>query len=192
MINDHTHAWETIMAHTPTPEEIEKAESYRQQARDSRKRAHDSFERSDTDGFLSQWANDITARELEMKAELIEMGGVVERPALFDLDGNLVLAKEIETQYGYAWAILDPENPRGRFLGFFNESKAKNPERKRATDARKGYYVGSAMVKGYVKIVASGTGLSGAASAYPAILSWRNEETGAPEIVEIVDNGQDD
>lgn len=172
-------------------EDQARANSLRQQARDSRKRAQESWERSDTDGFLSQWAGDITARELEMKADLIEAGGVCERPALFDLEGNYVLAKEVETQYGWSWGIMDPNNPRGRFLAWFNESKAKNPETARKNNARKGYYVGTVLAKAYVKIVASGTGLAGAASAYPAVLAWRDEKTGADEIVKILDNGQE-
>lgn len=169
----------------------QKADDLRAQARGNRASAQESYERSDTDGFLSQWASGITASELLLKADLIESGGSYERDVLFDLEGNVVLAKEIETRYGWSWMILDPDNPRGSAIGWFNESKAKNPERKRAADARKGYYVGRAMIKGYVKIIASGTGLSGAASAYPGILPWRDETTGGYVVTEIIDNGQD-
>jgi hypothetical protein len=180
-----------IMSANITPEEQAKADSYRQQAADSRKRAYESYQNSDTDGFVSQWASGITADELIMKAELIEDGGSYERDLLFDLQGNLILAKEIETQFGYAWAILDPEHPRGRFLGFFNESKARKQETKIKNDAKKGYYVGRGRVKGYVKIFASGTGLSGAASARPGIAPWFDDETGGYVVTEIIDNGQD-
>lgn len=173
-----------------SPEEQAKANSYREQAKASRQRSYDSFERSDTDGFMSQWASNITAEELEMKAELVEMGGVIETDALFDLAGNLILAKEIETTFGWAWMILDPENPRGKAIGWFHRSKAKSPATRRKNEAAKGYYVGRVKAKAYVKIIASGSGMSGAASAYPGYQLWRNEETGAPEITEILDNGQ--
>lgn len=172
-------------------EDKQRADDLRAQARGNLRERYRSQEESDTDGFVSQWASGITAAELEMKADLIESGGSYERDLLFDLDGNLVLAKEIQTRYGWAWMILDPDRPKGPALAFFNESKAKKPETKVKTDARKGYYVGRAMVKGYVKILASGTGLSGAASAYPGILPWRDDETGGYVVTEIIDNGQD-
>lgn len=172
-------------------EDQDRANDLRRQAAESRKRSAESWERSDTDGFVSQWASNITADELIMKAELIEAGGSYERDLLFDLDGNLILAKEIQSQYGWAWMILDPDNPTGPALGFFNESKARKPETKIKNDARKGYYVGRGRVKGYVKIFASGTGLSGAASARPGIAPWRDETTGGYVVTEIIDNGQD-
>lgn len=171
-------------------EDQAKADALRQQARDARKRSADSWERSDTDGFVSQWASNITADELIMKAELIEAGGSYERDLLFDLDGNLVMAKEIETRYGWAWMIMDPDNPKGSALGFFNESKARKAETKIKNDAAKGYYVGRGRIKGYVKIFASGTGLSGAASARPGIAPWRDETTGGYVVTEIIDNGK--
>lgn len=171
-------------------EDQDKANDLRRQAAESAQRARESWERSDTDGFVSQWASNITHDELIMKAELIENGGSYERDLLFDLEGNLILAKEIETKFGYSWMILDPDNPRGSALGWFNESKARNPETKIKNDARKGYYVGRGRVKGYVKIFASGTGLSGAASARPGYAPWINDETGAYVVTEIIDNGQ--
>lgn len=171
-------------------EDQERAAALRQQAADSRKRAAESWERSDTDGFVSQWASNITADELIMKAELIEAGGSYERDLLFDLQGNLVLAVEIETRYGWAWMIKDPDNPKGPALGFFNESRAQKRETKIKNDAKKGYYVGRGRVKGYVKIFASGTGLSGAATARPGYAPWRDDETGGYVVTEIVDNGQ--
>lgn len=172
-------------------EDQQRADDLRRQAAESRKRAHESWERSDTDGFVSQWASNITSDELIMKAELIEAGGSYERDLLFDLEGNLILAKEIETRYGWTWMILNPDNPKGQALGFFNESKTKSPVTREKNNAAKGYYVGRGMVKGYVKIFASGTGLSGAASARPGIAPWRDDETGGYVVTEIIDNGQD-
>lgn len=172
-------------------EDRKRADDLRAQARGNEREKYRSQEESDTDGFVSQWANGIIASELLLKADLIESGGSYERDLLFDLEGNLILAKEIQTRYGWAWMILDPDNPKGSALGFFNESKAKNPATKIQNDAAKGYYVGRGMVKGYVKIIASGTGLSGAASAYPGILPWRDETTGGYVVTEIIDNGQE-
>jgi len=46
--------------------------SHREKAAKYQKRVEDSFERSDTDGFLSQWANGLHARLEERLAEIEE------------------------------------------------------------------------------------------------------------------------
>ena len=119
-------------------------DEWRQQARDCYTRREESFDRCDTDGYLSQWAEQQLATRYLHCAEIADNGGTVTRPALFDLDGNPVPAREIETRYGYAWALLDPENPGGRFLGFFNPSQAQDDRRRIANNAKRGYYIGLA------------------------------------------------
>lgn len=146
------------------------AEQWREMARQCDQRREESFQRCDTDGFLSQWAADQMAQRYLHCAEIAEQGATMTCSALFDLEGNLVDAKYVEGRYGPAWGIRDPHNPRGQFLGFFNESRAQDPDRARATNARKGYYLGSARYR---------AGLEGS--------------TGIPfatdEVVGIVDNG---
>ena len=68
--------------------------------------AADSFERCDTDGFLSQWASGLNAAEKRLQAEIVENGGRADVPALFDLDGNLIPAKLIDTRFGTSWGIF--------------------------------------------------------------------------------------
>ena len=70
----------------------------------------DSWERSDTDGFLSQWASGLNANLHRAKAELLANDGMDEFPALFK-DGVLVAAKLIETRYGLKWGVLASDDP---------------------------------------------------------------------------------
>jgi hypothetical protein len=94
-----------------------------------------SFERCDTDGFLSQWALGIGAAKDRMEADLLEAGGVHEFPALFDLQGNWVRAKLIEGKYGTCWMLLDEAGePTGKFVGAF-------PKQRKTLEA-KGYMEG--------------------------------------------------
>lgn len=156
------------------------AEQYREMARDARRRSYESFERCDTDGFLSQAASDATAREYDLQAEILDNGGKSTFLALFDLEGNQVPAKYIETRYGWSWALLDPAKPEGRFLGFFNESNARKEETRLANNAKKGYYVGRVRVPAFAKI---GGGWSWTAYA-------ERLDGGYSADAEIVDNGR--
>lgn len=128
-------------ATTTTPEYAALAATYRAAARRSEKDAHDSFDRCDTDGFLSQWASDQMACRYLAAADLADNNGRSEFVALFDLEGNLVPARQVETRYGWAWLLLDED---GQSTGrFFNESNARKPETARANNAKKGIYVGA-------------------------------------------------
>ena len=71
-------------------------------------RAADSFERCDTDGFVSQWASGITARLDRTKADLIDAGKMGEFTGLFEGDRR-VKAKIIETKFGSSWLLSDDE-----------------------------------------------------------------------------------
>lgn len=137
--------------------------------------AEESFQRCDTDGFLSQWALGLGAQERRAQAAILEAGGVSEFAALFDLDGNRVPAKLIDGRFGLCWAICDEA---GKFTGEFVNAFPK----REATMARKGYREGREMAPARARIVGSGTGLSGAASChvmtvrtdggYPGCPSW--------------------
>jgi hypothetical protein len=54
---------------------------------------HESFERSDTDGFPSQWASGLTAQWHRLATEIADLGGRHEFPALFDGEGHLAPPK---------------------------------------------------------------------------------------------------
>ena len=108
------------MTTTPTnPTATDEAEALRAKARQCRQDAIDSFERSDTDGALSQWASGVTARLHDLQARIVERGGLYEFPALFTTDGDWVPAKVIDGQYGPCWMILDTDgNATGEFAPY--------------------------------------------------------------------------
>lgn len=116
------------------------AEEWRESARQSRRNSYESFERCDTDGFLSQWASDTMASRYEHCATVAENGGVIAAIALFK-DGELVAnARNVKGRYGYTW-VFDDENGNAVWL---NESQAQNAEKRRQTFLKKheGYTVG--------------------------------------------------
>lgn len=127
------------------------ADQHRAEAQRSRNAAAESWERSDTDGFLSQWAQGLAAREHDLAAEIAEAGGVSEFPALFDLDGNLVAAKlvSVPDRYSYhngtrsVWAILASDDPDSRVTAWVNPSHANKSATRRRNMAKKGYTVGT-------------------------------------------------
>lgn len=111
------------------------ADQWREEADEWSKRAQESWDRSDTDGALSQWASDTTAREYRAWAALAENNYRAEFPALFTADGELVPdAKYVKTLYGWAWVCA---------AGWFNPSEHSDPERRLVADRRKGYTVGT-------------------------------------------------
>lgn len=79
---------------------------------------HESFERCDTDGFLSQWAHGLNARMALMEAGLIERGGVSEHRGLFvAATGERVRAKSIRTKYRECWMVFGPGGNVAGFVG---------------------------------------------------------------------------
>lgn len=163
------------------------AEQHREAAKQSYQSSSESWDRSDTDGFVTQWAGNMTARVHEAKAVICDNDGRSSYPALFDLDGNLVPAKYISTKYGMKWALLASDDPNSDFVGWFGESRAQSAVTRKRNDALKGYYVGQVAAKSNAKVEASGTGLSGAASAY--VRTYRTDGGFSRDVV-ILDNGK--
>ncbi len=85
------------------------AAELREQARQHEQAAIDSFDRCDTDGFLSQWAHGINGQLARAKAEIAENGGKAQFPALLDGEGNRVDAKLINGRYGRVWILSEKE-----------------------------------------------------------------------------------
>jgi hypothetical protein len=81
-------AWDAL------PEfDSDRARELREQAARARQQEQESFDRCDTDGFLSQWASSITAAEKDREADLANRGGLVISEALMDVDsGQIVCA----------------------------------------------------------------------------------------------------
>ena len=154
-------------------------EALRERAAEADQRAADSWERSDTDGFLSQWAHGITADRDREQAALLERGGLVRALALFTTDGEWVPARRIETRFGQRWMVRMPyANSEPVFL-------TVHPKR-RDTLAKKGYVEGYVMRPGEAQIVGSGTGLSGAANARVALVPT-DRDTDRPPVILTTD-----
>ena len=163
------------------------ASDYRDMAAESRQRAADSWENSDTDGFVSQWASGITAREYDLKAEVEDNGGKSEFSALFDLEGNLVPAKLVDTQYGRAWGLLSSDDATSPFKGWFSPSNAATDSHRIHNNAKKGYYEGTVMAPAGVTTTSRGRGLGSAGSV--CVITYRKDR-GFSRDVEILDNGK--
>jgi hypothetical protein len=114
-----------------------------------------------------------------LEADIAEAGGMWEFPALFDLEGNLVPAKEVEGQFGLSWMLL---NERGRCAGWFNPSRARNPEVRRRSNRKKGYYIGRVRVP-------ADADLAGENAFRVRPVALRKDNGWSPD-AEIVDNGQ--
>lgn len=168
------------------------AEDYRKQVADGRKRAYQSFEDCDTDGWASQAAANINADLAEQRAKILEANGKSEFPALFDLKGNLIPAKLVTTQ-GYngrmqdSWLLLTDEDPESEVAGWFNGSKARNSETRIVNNALKGYFVGRVLAPAWAATNSGGgKGFSGLGNVYVAV--YRTDK-GFSHDVEIVKNG---
>lgn len=148
---------------------VSEADTLRAEATAHEAKAAESFDRCDTDGFLSQWADGISAQRKRAEADLMEAGGTAEFTALFHLDGTVASTHSAYGQWGQYWVLNDAAAERyGK--RFYSPSKAMDEKRRDANDAKKGFHVGTIRCSARVDIVANGTGLAGAASARVAVL----------------------
>lgn len=166
------------VAPTVTPEAKAKAEELRATARGHRNEANASFDRCDTDGFLSQWASGLCGERDEHAAHVAELGGVWEFPALFDLNGNLVAAKIVHSKFGYSgkqcWGVLASDDPTSRIVKWL----AFAPVRQ-STLEKHGYREGTVLAPAIAAI-------RGEKTAHAGIF---RKDGGFSRNVEIVDDG---
>lgn len=165
------------------------AEAHREAARAHYQEAEDSYQRCDTDGFLTQWAHGLMGRMENAQAAIEEDGGMSEFPALFDLEGNPVPAKLVSTQFGEAWGLLSDEDPRSPFKGWFNPSKARNEGTRIKNNAKKGYYEGSVKAPARAGTWAP-PGTNGLGGAMTVQVQIYRTDGGYDKNAEVVDNGQ--
>ena len=157
------------------------ADEHRQAAQEAYDRAAESFERSDTDGFLSQWASGMTGDLHRAQAAIIENGGTDMFAGLFDAQGRRVKAKAVEVAdrfKGYGtksvWLVLDandraiawiPRQYSRQFdgkTGAIIDDCAPNP---RSKMAKLGLHEAYEEAPAAAYIAGSGRGLAGAATA---------------------------
>lgn len=125
------------------------------------KAAADSFDRCDTDGFLSQWASGLVAQEQRREAQIVADGGKALFPALFTLDGTPVPARLVQTRYGTKFAVfandIDAVTHGANIVAWVDPFVADK------TLARKGYKVADVWAPAKATLAGRGHGLSGSA-----------------------------
>lgn len=119
--------------------DIQTADQYRAMAADCYRRTQESWERSDTDGFMSQWASDQMASRYQHNAVIVEQGGVQSSALVEVATGEIVatMADYKEGQYGWCYLIRD-DSVAARIGRFVSPSNAKKQETREANNAKKG------------------------------------------------------
>jgi hypothetical protein len=144
------------------------AAALRQMAAECERRSEESFQRSDTDGFLSQWASDISAQQYRRQAQIAEHGGKAMFTGLYE--GNRRVAAKIISQPAYnrpwattyVWLLKDEE------AGKFGRRFVPLGEKSRVQKAL-GLREASEMAPAKAIVSTGGrknTGLSGCANAF--------------------------
>jgi len=139
------------------------ASELRKEAQEHMMAAERSFERCDTDGFLTQYAHGLSADKKMLQADIEERGGTWPFVRLFKGDRE-VDAKMIRGKYGLVWMLsVDEEKALGR--RFIPVDASQDSDRK----SRSRVQVDLGLHQAYVELPAmaviqgSGTGLSGSA-----------------------------
>lgn len=166
----------------PNAKQLAELERMKAEAKRQRQSAEDSFQRSDTDGFLSQWASQIGAELNDAKAKLLENGGCATFNVL--MHGDRVVADKVYTfadrfapdhwnnpvvrkwklppdlasQLGRTWVPYGDTSKVQKQLGLRQVLKWFPAEAKITTGGRKS------------------TGLSGCANAFVAVFKLGTEE----------------
>lgn len=137
------------------------AEDHREAAKADRKRAIESFERCDTDGFLSQWASDLNARKHEREASILENGGLAEFWGLYEGDRR-VKAKLVRVYNKFKFAeeskwVVEDDDPVCQRRKWIPSGKRSRIQKQLGLCERKEMAPAKACISG------SGKGLSGTA-----------------------------
>jgi hypothetical protein len=129
-----------------------------QMASEADRSRQQSYERSDTDGWLSQYASDFMSRKYLLSADLARQDGIWEFEALFTPGGALVPnATYIKTKKGkWVWRIGS-----GQAVTWFDPSQAKDGSLRRKRDMTKGFLVGAIRTRAVIRTYSVGHGLSG-------------------------------
>jgi len=84
------------------------ASHFVKESSDCYKRREESFQRSDTDGFVSQYCSGLMGQLNRAKADIIKNGGYASFWVLMDAEGNIVSDYDFCNQYGKnTWIVKD-------------------------------------------------------------------------------------
>jgi hypothetical protein len=144
---------------------------HRQAAEECRIREEESWQRSDTDGFVSQWCNSLGAREHQMNAEIAEAGGVALFQGLY-CGERRVLAKQVSRPcFGAPWKkehvwLLHPDEERvfgRRYIPVTYAGKTSRVQKALNICQR------SEKAPAIAKVMGGGTGMDGLASCFVGV-----------------------
>jgi hypothetical protein len=142
-----------------TAQQTELVADLRAKAADALRNREESFQRCDTDGFLSQWASGILATLRETQAAIVAAGDRAEFVGLYDGDRR-VAATLIYGLYGPAWMLRrEDEEPRygRRFVPFVGVDGTSRVQKNLGLRERR------EMAPAAARITGEGHGLSGRA-----------------------------
>lgn len=150
---------------TGGPRETPASAALRESAAAKDAAAAASFERCDTDGFVSQWALGLGATKDRLQAEIEENGGRASFVSLHDAEtGERVRAKLVQVHSRFAsgasvskWIVLDRNDNAAEWIPAFKSGK-------NSTLAKRGLVESWEMAPAVATYVGHGRGLSGAAS----------------------------
>lgn len=142
------------------PADIEAVERHTKKGRKHHDDREESFQRCDTDGFVSQWASGLTGSLEERRAELASHDHNNVFRVLVDAEtGKLASTKCLKVFNKFAgygtvdrWVVTKPKGERDVWLTDY-----KRPE----NFIKKGYRLAWATAKAYARLDGEGTGLSG-------------------------------
>ena len=143
------------------------AEEYKEEAAKHIANREESFQRSDTDGFLSQWASGLNASLALAKAEIAENGGYAQFTVLVNEKDEIVADRSYEGKFGNdSWLVFrELQDDLGRA---FIPTGAKSRIQKNLGLKEKKVWA-----KAFAKITGKGYGLSG--TAWVATFPIRDE-----------------
>jgi hypothetical protein len=139
------------------------AEDYRAEAARHEAAREESFQRSDTDGFLTQWAHGKSAELARARAKIAEAGGTSTFRGLYRRsDGKRMRAKLISYRCSYtgstkwAWSFRNADGSIDRSVGLLNDTCST-----RGKLYKSGYEVRDETAPAAARMDGEGTGLSG-------------------------------
>lgn len=127
------------------------------QAQQHEQAAQDSFDRCDTDGFLSQYASNLNALLCRARADIARRNGFYSFPCLMKGERR-VDARLIDGQFGRVWLLSEAEAGvfRRQFIPFAGSGSSR-------VQKRLGLHEGEEDAPAAARIVGEGAGLSGRA-----------------------------
>jgi len=141
------------------------AQQERESAKAAEQKRAESIERSDTDGFVSQWAHGVMAQKHNLAAQIAEQGGTWTFQGLFDREtGERVKAKivRVEDRYSYGrrvskWIVLDERDNAVHWIPAYKSGKNSKLY-------KLGFEERDEVAPAVADLSGSGRGLSGATS----------------------------